>query len=169
MFLEDRFGALSWPDVSRGPVQVDGYQIEVLFSPDMSIGDRIAALLQGAEKSIHVMAYNLTLDTIADSILRSTNAGIEVQGLFDADQSRNQGSDVARFEESGIDIMLDGNPRKMHHKVIIVDESLVITGSYNFSRNAEEKNDENVLLIYSPELAEQYLLEFSRLREIGTN
>ena len=60
------------------------------------------------------------------------------------------------------------NSGKMHHKVIIIDESIVITGSYNFSRNAEEKNDENVLVIYSPRLAKEYLIEFSRLREIGT-
>ncbi|MFV1859880.1 MAG: phospholipase D-like domain-containing protein [Anaerolineales bacterium] len=169
MFIEDRFGALSWPDFPQNTIEAGGTQIEVLFSPDMRVGDRIVALLQGAEKSIHVMAFNLTLDTIADTILRRASEGIEVQGLFDADQSRNQGSDVARFEESGLDIMLDGNPRKMHHKVIIVDGSIVITGSYNFSRNAEEKNDENVLIIYSPELAEQYLIEFSRLREMGTN
>jgi phosphatidylserine/phosphatidylglycerophosphate/cardiolipin synthase-like enzyme len=169
MYIEDRFGALSWPDVTRGPIEVEGTQIEVLFSPDMRIGDQIAALLQGAEESIHVMAYNLTLDSIADAMMRSAQTGVEIHGLFDADQARNQGSDVRRFEDAGLDIMLDGNPRKMHHKVIIVDESLVITGSYNFSRNAEEKNDENVLLIYSPELARQYLIEFSRLREIGTD
>jgi phosphatidylserine/phosphatidylglycerophosphate/cardiolipin synthase-like enzyme len=169
MLIEDRFGQLSWPEVPRAPVEIEGTQIEVLFSPDMRVGDHIAALLQNAEESIHIMAFNLTLDTIADTILRRAGEGIDVQSLFDADQSRNQGSDVERFEESGLDVMLDGNPRKMHHKVIIVDESIVITGSYNFSRNAEEKNDENVLIIYSPRLAREYLIEFSRLREIGTN
>ncbi len=168
MFIEDRFGALSWPDVPQSTIEVGGTQIEALFSPDMRVGDRIVALLQGAEKSIHVMAFNLTLDTIADAILRRAGEGVEVQGLFDADQSQNQGSDVAMFEEYGLDIMFDGNPRKMHHKVIIVDGSIVITGSYNFSRNAEEKNDENVLIIHSKELATQYLQEFSRLREIGS-
>jgi phosphatidylserine/phosphatidylglycerophosphate/cardiolipin synthase-like enzyme len=168
MLLEDRFGQLSWPDVPRPPVEVEGTQIEVLFSPDMRTGDHIVALLQSAEESIHVMAFNLTLDAIADTILRRADEGIEVQGLFDADQSQNQGSDVTRFGESGIDVTLDGNPRKMHHKVIIIDESIVITGSYNFSRNAEEKNDENVLIIYSPRMAKEYLIEFSRLREIGT-
>ncbi len=169
MLIEDRFGQLSWPDVPRTPIEVEGFQIEVLFSPDMRTGDHIVALLQGAEKSIHIMAFNLTLDTIADTIIQRAGEGIEVRALFDADQSQNQGSDVARFSESGIDVMLDGNPRKMHHKVIIIDESIVITGSYNFSRNADEKNDENVLIIYSPRLAKEYLIEFSRLREIGTN
>lgn len=168
MLLEDRFGPLSWPDVPLGTIEKEGKQIEVLFAPDMRVGDRIVSILQDAEKSIHVMAFNLTLDTITDAILRSASTGIEVQALFDADQSQNQGSDVARLSESGLDVLLDGNPRKMHHKVIIVDESIVITGSYNFSRNAEEKNDENVLIIHSQELAEHYLIEFSRLRDIGT-
>ena len=167
MLIEDRFGQLSWPEVPRPPIEVDGTQIEVLFSPDMHTGDHIVALLQNAEESIHVMAFNLTLDTIAETILRRASEGIEVQGLFDAGQAQNQGSDVERFIESGIDVTLDGNPRKMHHKVIIVDERIVITGSYNFSRNAEEKNDENVLIIYSPRLAKEYLIEFSRLQEMG--
>ncbi len=169
MLVEDRFGQLSWPDVLRTPVEVEGTQIEVLFSPDMRVGDHIVALLQSAEENIHIMAFNLTLDKIAETILRRAGEGIDVQGLFDAAQSQNQGSDVARFEDFGLDVMLDGNPRKMHHKVIIVDESIVITGSYNFSRNAEEKNDENVLIIYSPRLAAQYLEEFFRLREIANN
>lgn len=168
MFVEDRFGALSWPEISPSTVEVGGTQIEVLFSPDTRVGERITALLLGAEKSIYVMAFNLTLDPIADAILRRAGEGIDVQGLFDAGQSQNQGSDVARLAEAGVDIMLDGNPRKMHHKVIIVDERIVITGSYNFSRNAEEKNDENVLIIYSPKLAGQYLQEFLRLRELGS-
>ena len=51
----------------------------------------------------------------------------------------------------------------MHHKVFIVDEAVVITGSYNFTRSAAESNDENVLIIYSPEIAARYLEEFSRV------
>ncbi len=168
MLIEDRFGQLSWPDVPGIPIEVEGTEIEVLFSPDMRVGDHIVGLLLNAEESIRIMAFNLTLDTISETILRRASEGIDVQGLFDAGQSQNQGSDVARFRESGIDVTLDGNPRKMHHKVIIVDESIVITGSYNFSRNAEEQNDENVLIIYSPRLAKEYLIEFSRLREMGT-
>jgi phosphatidylserine/phosphatidylglycerophosphate/cardiolipin synthase-like enzyme len=51
----------------------------------------------------------------------------------------------------------------MHHKVIILDGSIVITGSYNFSASAAEKNDENVLIIHSPEIAATYLEEFERV------
>ena len=59
---------------------------------------------------------------------------------------------------------LDGNPLNMHHKVIIIDESVVIFGSYNFSRSAEERNDENTLIIHNPELAAQFLAEFERVQ-----
>jgi phosphatidylserine/phosphatidylglycerophosphate/cardiolipin synthase-like enzyme len=168
MLIEDRFGQLSWPEAPRPPIDIDGAQIEVLFSPDMRTGDHIVGILQNAEESIYIMAFNLTLDSISDTILRRAAEGIEVASLFDTDQSQNQGSDVERFEEFGLDVVLDGNPRKMHHKVIIVDESIVITGSHNFSRNAEEQNDENVLIIRSPTLAREYLIEFSRLREMGS-
>ena len=64
---------------------------------------------------------------------------------------------------AGLDVRLDGNTGKMHHKVIIIDESILITGSYNFSRNAETQNDENVLVIHNPELAARFLKEFERV------
>jgi phosphatidylserine/phosphatidylglycerophosphate/cardiolipin synthase-like enzyme len=53
----------------------------------------------------------------------------------------------------------------MHHKVFIVDEKIVVLGSYNFSQNAEERNDENLMIIYDPMIAEQFMLEFKRLQE----
>ena len=169
MFTEDRFGALSWPEAAQSVTAPDATEIEVWFSPDMNVADRIHALILGAERNIHVMAFNLTLDTISDAIQRQAAGGVEVRGLFDADQAQNQGSDISRLEEMGVEIVLDRNPRKMHHKVIVIDERIVITGSYNFSRNAEEQNDENVLIIHSSELAAEYLIEFSRLSEDGTN
>lgn len=164
MFVYERFGALSLPDLPALGAQVGGTPVEVLFSPDDGVGPRIVALISAAQDSLQIMAFNLTLDTIAEAIVERSSAGLLIQGLFDAGQANNQGSDVDLLAEAGIDIALDGNPRKMHHKVIVIDGEIVITGSYNFSRNAEEKNDENVLVIYSEELADQYLAEFERLR-----
>jgi phosphatidylserine/phosphatidylglycerophosphate/cardiolipin synthase-like enzyme len=62
-------------------------------------------------------------------------------------------------------VRLDGNPELMHHKVFIVDQEIVIFGSYNFSAAAETRNDENLLIIYSPELAAQFSEEFERVYE----
>jgi phosphatidylserine/phosphatidylglycerophosphate/cardiolipin synthase-like enzyme len=120
-------------------------------------------LLGGAQNSIHIMAYNLTFDQITEVVLERAAAGVAVYAVFDEGQANNQGSDVARLREAGLDVVLDGNPRKMHHKVIVVDGELVITGSYNFSLSAEERNDENVLILFSTEIAALYLAEFEQL------
>jgi phosphatidylserine/phosphatidylglycerophosphate/cardiolipin synthase-like enzyme len=63
----------------------------------------------------------------------------------------------------GLPVRLDANGGAMHHKVIIIDEERVITGSYNFSKNASRRNDENVLMIDSKDIAAQYLKEFDRI------
>jgi len=168
MFLLDRFGALSLPTLSDPASLIEGVQVEVRFSPDDRVAERIVELIHGAQRSIQIMAYNLTLDEISDAILERAQAGVIVQGVFDEGQAKNQGSDVERLAQAGLSIWLDGSPGLMHHKVIVVDGELLITGSYNFSRSAEERNDENVLFIFSPELADQYRLEFERvLAEAG--
>ena len=59
----------------------------------------------------------------------------------------------------------DGIAGLMHHKVFIIDESIVVFGSYNFSQNAEQRNDENLIIIHDPLIAGQFLLEFQRVRE----
>ena len=58
---------------------------------------------------------------------------------------------------------LDGNLASMHHKVLIIDEQVVVTGSYNFSQSAKTRNDENTLIIHSEEIAALYLEEFDRV------
>ncbi len=163
MFLLDQFGALSLPGLSIPASLIEGVQVEVGFSPDDRVAERIVELISGAQRSIQIMAYNLTLDEISDAILERARAGVLVQGVFDEGQAKNQGSDVERLAQAGLDIWLDGSPGLMHHKVIVIDGELLITGSYNFSRSAEERNDENVLFIFSPELADQYRMEFERV------
>jgi phosphatidylserine/phosphatidylglycerophosphate/cardiolipin synthase-like enzyme len=58
----------------------------------------------------------------------------------------------------------DGIGGLMHHKVFIIDNQIVITGSYNFSRSAEERNDENILVIYNTDIAQEFLKEFKRVQ-----
>ena len=75
----------------------------------------------------------------------------------------NVGTEYDPFKQAGLDVRLDGNEGLMHHKVIVFDHAIVITGSYNFSASAETRNDENIVIIYSPEGAEQFLIEFQRV------
>jgi phosphatidylserine/phosphatidylglycerophosphate/cardiolipin synthase-like enzyme len=62
----------------------------------------------------------------------------------------------------------DGNPGLLHHKVIIIDEQIVITGSYNFTNSAETRNDENLIVLYDPFFASQFIAEFQRVFALAT-
>jgi phosphatidylserine/phosphatidylglycerophosphate/cardiolipin synthase-like enzyme len=75
----------------------------------------------------------------------------------------NKGTEFTPFHNAGLPVYLDGNPGQMHHKVFIIDQKIVITGSYNFSFSAETQNDENVVIFFDPQIAAQYLAEFRRV------
>jgi len=66
-----------------------------------------------------------------------------------------------------VDIRIDGNEGLMHHKVFIIDEKTVIFGSYNFSQSAEERNDENVIIVYNEAIAQQFMQEFQRVWKVA--
>ncbi|HEY44569.1 MAG TPA: hypothetical protein G4O11_11370 [Anaerolineae bacterium] len=168
MFLEDRFGALSETDTPYPVLTIDGIQVEVYFSPDDGVEDRIVDVLRGAEESIDFMVYTFTSDALAEVILERAKGGVDVRGVIEKDQASNPGSDYERLRQAGLDVRLDSNPRNMHHKVIIIDGSIVITGSFNFSRSAEEHNDENILILYDVGVSQEYLLEFKRIFEIAS-
>ena len=81
--------------------------------------------------------------------------------------SSNQGTEFDPFRQAGIDVRIDGNAGQMHHKVFIVDEKIVVLGSYNFSQNAEVRNDENLIIVYNPIIAEQFMMEFERVQKLA--
>ena len=168
MAREQRFGVLSSASESSTRIAVGDFEIEVLFSPGDRVAARILSLIRSAKEDIRFMAFTLTLDSIAEALIEQANAGISVQGVFDSSQASNPGHDLETLRAAGIPVKLDGNAAKMHHKVIIIDDRIVITGSYNFSRSAEERNDENVLVIYGSEVASQYLIEFERIMSKAT-
>ncbi|MEM1518588.1 MAG: phospholipase D-like domain-containing protein, partial [Nitrososphaerota archaeon] len=68
-----------------------------------------------------------------------------------------------RLKNAGVDIRIDGNPDLMHHKFAVIDDEVVITGSYNWSAAAEDKNDENLVVLRDEEVAQLYRKEFERV------
>jgi phosphatidylserine/phosphatidylglycerophosphate/cardiolipin synthase-like enzyme len=136
--------------------------VETYFSPEDDPIDMLVDLVSGAQESIHFMAFSYTQDNLADAMVERANAGVEVAGLFEARGANTQYSECPRLLNLGLDVRLDGNPRVMHHKVIIIDGQIVATGSFNFSANASERNDENVIIVHSLEVANYYEAEFYR-------
>ena len=164
MFVQDMFGDNA---ISRTPnpgLTMDGTLVETYFSPDDGAAAQIIAAIQNAEESVYFMAFSFTSDPISAALIERFAAGVDVAGVFEESQYHsNTGTEFDNLLDAGLDVRLDGNDRNMHHKVFIIDEKIVITGSYNFSRSAEERNDENTLIIHSPVLAAQFLAEFERI------
>lgn len=164
MFVDDLFGPGSPGDSPYPAFSVDGSRLEVYFSPDDGTAARLVDMIRGAQHSVYFLAYSFTSDDLADALLERHQAGVDVAGVMEARQvDSNIGSEYDRLRASGLDVRLDGNPNNMHHKVFIIDGQTVVTGSYNFSRSAEERNDENTLVLHNPEIAALYLDEFNRV------
>lgn len=163
MFEGGAFGAASPREAGGRAFTVSGSNVEVWFSPDDGVSARIIELIHAAEVSIHFLAFSFTSNDIADALLSRAEAGVLVQGVFDEGQLDNPGGEFARLLTAGLDVRLDANPDKLHHKLMVIDGKIVITGSYNFSVSAEERNDENVVIIFDEAVAKVYLQEVARV------
>lgn len=164
MFEDDFFGPDTLSNTPHPQLTIDSVPLEVYFSPDDGVAARLVRLLRGAETSIYFMAYSLTADDFGDIIRQKAKDGLRVFGVMDESQVKsNKGGEFDPFQQAGLRVYKDGNPGQMHHKVIIIDEKIVITGSYNFSASAERTNDENVVIFFDEQIAAQYLAEFERV------
>ena len=151
--------------ISPPSLSIDGTRVEVYFSPDDGVAKRILELISGAKTSINFMAYAFTSSDIGAAVMERAQAGIQVAGVMDKGQiSAGQGTEYDPFLQAGLAVRQDGNTKGlMYHKVIIIDQQIVITGSYNFTASAETTNDENVIIIFSQEVAAKYLEEFQKV------
>ena len=163
MFLENRFGAVSRADTPIPRVVLGGAEVQVLFSPDDGVLQQLLALVESAERSIEFLAFAFTSTDLAQAMIDRADHGVQVRGVFDQEQAGGQGSVYPLMRQAGIDVRLDGLRGDMHHKVILIDRAIVVTGSYNFSRSAEEQNDENLLILHAPQVAAEYLIEFDQI------
>jgi phosphatidylserine/phosphatidylglycerophosphate/cardiolipin synthase-like enzyme len=168
MFVDDQFGPGSPANTPYPKLTVDGTSLEVYFSPDDGVLTHLVGLVDNARESVYFLAYSFTSNELAQAMIARAKDGVSVAGVFEESQYRsNTGTEYDNLRTAGLDVRLDGNPHDMHHKVIIIDEQIVITGSYNFSASAEERNDENVLIIFNPQIAAQYLQEFKRVYNLA--
>ena len=164
MFVDDLFGPDRRADTPYPTLTLNGTPVETYFSPDDKVADHILPLIQNAQQSIYFLAFSFTSDDLAAAIMERANAGVTVAGVMEAEQvASNIGTEYDPFRQAGLNVHLDGNPGQMHHKVMIIDGEILILGSYNFTRSAEERNDENLLVIFNADLAGAFIQEFNRI------
>ncbi len=164
MFIQHRFGAESLANTPHPQVNLDNVAVEVYFAPEDHPLPHLMPLLEGAQKSIYFMAFNFTDDDLSRLLVAKARQGVKVAGVFDEQQAHtSKGNEYEYLKAAGLAVFLDANPYAMHHKVFIVDEETVVFGSYNFTRSAETRNDENMLIVFDPLLASQFMQEFQRV------
>lgn len=169
MFTEYRFSRGSVKNTTYPQLWINGSLVETYFAPEDGTAGRIIELINAAKRDIYFLAYSFTSDEIADAIIGRVQSGVDVRGVMDMGQYKsNTGTEFDRLVAGGADVYLDGNPASMHHKTIIIDNDIVITGSYNFSNSAENKNDENTLIIHDNTIVGSYLEEFWRVYNEAT-
>ena len=151
------------PLINKYHVRIEGTDINAYFSPDDNIERIILNRLKKAKKSIYFMAFAFTSDSLGEAMIRKHRQGVAVRGIIERRGSGSKYSEYVKMKVEGIPVKQDSNRYAMHHKVIIIDGELLITGSYNFSKGANKKNDENIVIIHHREIAQKYIDEFNRL------
>jgi phosphatidylserine/phosphatidylglycerophosphate/cardiolipin synthase-like enzyme len=130
--------------------------VEVYFSPKGGCTEAVVNELNATKSSVIVQAYSFTSTPIAKALLEAHKRGVKVQVILDKSQRTEKYSEADFLVNVGIPTKIDAQHAIAHNKVMVIDGATVITGSFNFTKNAEANNAENLLVIRSPELATKY-------------
>lgn len=130
--------------------------LRACFSPDGQCTDKIVDAISSAQSSIAVAAYAFTCPQIAEALRDVYRRGVDVQLLIDKSQLKEEYSQFPFLLREGVPVFIDPAEGIAHNKTMILDNRWVLTGSFNFTRAANSKNAENILLIDDPSLVQIY-------------
>jgi phosphatidylserine/phosphatidylglycerophosphate/cardiolipin synthase-like enzyme len=165
LFTDKRFGTHAEIGAQTPQTTIDGIQVQNYFSPVDHVMDKLVGMVNGAQKSIRFMIFTYTDQDLANAMIARFNAGVDVAGVIE-NRGASQGA-LVPLACAKVPVKVDGNKYTMHHKVIIIDNSIVITGSFNFTKAADTVNDDNILVIEDASIAQQYLDEFNKINSFA--
>ncbi|MGE0093756.1 MAG: phospholipase D family protein [Alphaproteobacteria bacterium] len=129
---------------------------EVCFTPGEDCTGIIVAVIGNAQQQILVQAYSFTSAPIAQALVAAQNRGVDVKAILDKSQRTERYSSARFLVNAGISTWIDDKVAIAHNKVMIVDDTIVITGSFNFTKSAQDRNAENLLVLHDAGLASKY-------------
>jgi phosphatidylserine/phosphatidylglycerophosphate/cardiolipin synthase-like enzyme len=138
--------------------------IQVCFTPGQNCTTKITNVIDAAKQSIFVQAYSFTSEPIAAHLVAAKKRGVKVNVILDKSQKTQRYSASRFLVNQHIPCWIDYKPAIAHNKIMIIDEKEVITGSFNFTKAAQNKNAENLLIIRDAALANIYLKNWQRRR-----
>jgi phosphatidylserine/phosphatidylglycerophosphate/cardiolipin synthase-like enzyme len=138
---------------------------QVYFSPRGGCTDAIIEEIDQARSEILVQAYSFTSAPLAKSLLKAYKRGVKVEVILDKSQKTARYSSATFLSNARIPTFIDYSHAIAHNKIMIIDRQVVITGSFNFTKAAEESNAENLITLRSKELAGIYLKNWQRHKD----
>ncbi len=142
-----------------------GATVQAFFSPAGHGREAVVAEVKGARKRIQFLTFSLTDVETGDAMLERAKSGVKVAGIFDRWLAAGAYSLYNKFHDAKLEVRKDGNEALMHHKAMIIDDATVVTGSYNYSQNAEANNNEAFLIFRNAKgIAKAFSGEFERIQ-----
>lgn len=137
---------------------------EHAFSPDQGATKLVISTINEAHSMIRVAAYTFTSLPIADALIEAKRRGVDVRVVLDKRQSHGRGNLFNYLVDNSIEVRKDGHYAIMHNKFIIIDQEVLELGSFNYTKAAEKRNAENVLVIRDvPAMIKNYAAEWDKL------
>jgi phosphatidylserine/phosphatidylglycerophosphate/cardiolipin synthase-like enzyme len=155
---------MPWP-ARAASLMLTNTPVEVYFSPNGGAQDAIVREIDRARSSILVQAYSFTSAPIAKALIEAKKRGVAIAAILDKSQRTERYSGATFLKNEGIPVMIDAAHAIAHNKVMVIDSAVVITGSFNFTKAAEKRNAENLLVLRSPELAKIYSANWAAHRK----
>lgn len=156
--------ALPLAAVSAEAPSYDCRGIEVYFSPNGGAQDAIVRQIAGARKEILVQAFHFSNDAIIEALIAAQKRGVKVTAVLDTENRHRKSSGAPALAASGVTVLIDDEHHTAHNKLLLIDGTTVITGSFNYNKNAEAKNAENILVLPCEPLARRYIENFEAHR-----
>lgn len=133
------------------------------FSPGDDCENAIVSCIRNAKHSIKICVFTISENVISEEIIAAKKRGVSVSVITDNDKINDKGSDIRWLADEGIRIRIDEASSHMHHKFCIIDKKILLTGSYNWTKSAADRNQENLLVTEDPKMVKAYLNEYQKL------
>ena len=145
-------------NTSSSPIQAE--VVGLYFTPPAGAAQAIVKTIDASSSEVLVQAYGFTHNAIAQAIIRAHQRGVKVSVLLDQKSDHTNRYVIDLLNNAQVSMRLDGKHAIAHNKVMLIDENIVITGSFNFTNSAETRNAENFLILKSTALAKRYKEEW---------
>ena len=156
---------IEWIEDAISAIEKKQATSDAHFSPGDYCRNAIVDQIMSARKMLKICVFTISDDRIANRILERHRHGLPIQIISDDDKSFDMGSDIKRIAKAGVQVKIDDTPNHMHHKFMVADSDTLITGSYNWTRSAAERNHENILMTREPGVIRSFEEEFDKLWE----